>query len=298
MMFSVRDTTMRRATGATLAALLLAGGTAACSSSSDGDAKAKGAAKDESPRMEPAAAVAKAAKNSEDITSLHYRLVGTVPGSGRVKAEASMRMKPTIAMSMKMTALDQGSDGTAQVRLIDKAMYIGGGAAAAKEMDGKHWMKLDLSALGKNGLGGESLGAGAGQANQNPAQESTFMTGAKHVKKVGTETVDGVKTTHYTGTVTVDDIRASLKGEDKATREKREKSLDAYTKMGVEKLTMDMWVDGDDHTKQFRMKGAADKGTLDMTFTFLDFNKPVTVKAPAASDTVDLAQMMKDAQNS
>jgi len=298
MMFSVRDTAMRRATGATLAALLLAGGTAACTSSSDGDTKAKGAAKDESPRMEPAAAVAKAAKNSKDITSLHYRLVGTVPEQGRVKAEASMRMKPTVAMSMKMTALDQGADGTAEIRLVDKAMYIGGGPSAAKEMDGKHWIKFDMGALGKNGLGGDSLGAGAGQADQNPAQESTFMTGAKNVKKVGTETDEGVKTTHYTGTVDVDDIRASLKDEDKATREKREKSLDQYTKMGVEKLTMDMWVDGDDHTKQFRMKAAADKGTLDMTFTFLDYNKPVTVKAPAASDTMDLAQMMKDAQNS
>ncbi|MET7701912.1 MULTISPECIES: LolA-like protein [unclassified Streptomyces] len=298
MMFSVRDTALRRATGAALAALLLAGGTAACTSSSDGDTKAKGGAKDESPRMEPAAAVAKAAKNTKDITSLHYRLVGTVPEQGRVKAEASMRMKPTVAMSMKMSALDQGADGTAEIRLVNKAMYIGGGAAAAKQMQGKHWIKLDMSALGKDAMGGESLGAGAGQADQNPAQESTFLTGAKDVKKVGTETVDGVKTTRYTGTVTLADLRASLKDEDKATREKREKSLDQYTKMGVEKLTMDMWVDGDDHTKQFSMKGAADKGTLDMTFTFLDYNKPVTVKAPAASDTMDLAQMMKDAQNS
>ena len=101
------------------------------------------------------------------------------------------------------------------------------------------------------------------------------------MKKVGTETVDGVKTTHYKGTVTLDDFRDSLKGEDKATREKREKSLDQYEKMGVDTFTMDMWVDGDDHTKQFRMRGDADKGTLDMTITFLDFNKPVTVDGPA-----------------
>ena len=43
---------------------------------------------------------------------------------------------------------------------------------------------------------------------------------------------------------------------------------------------MDMWVDGDDHTKQFRMQGDADKGKLDMTFTFLDYNKPVTRRRP------------------
>ena len=62
-----------------------------------------------------------------------------------------MSMKP-LAMSMKITALDQGADGTAEIRLVDKAMFIGGGAAAAKEMDGKSWIKFDMAALG--GAGG------------------------------------------------------------------------------------------------------------------------------------------------
>ncbi len=245
--------------------------------------------------MTPAAAVAKAAKNTEDITSLSYRMTGRTPEEGRVKAEAQMRMKPDVAMSMKMTALDQGEDGTAEIRLVDKAMYIGGGAAAAKEMDGKSWIKFDLSTLGDDALGGAAPGAGT--ADKNPAQESTFLTGSKDVKKVGTEKIDGVETTHYQGTVTLADFRASLKDEDKATREKREKSLEQYEKMGVDALTMDMWVDGEDHTKQFRMQGDADKGKLDMTITFVDFNKPVTVEAPPAKDTMDLAEMMQGAES-
>ena len=53
---------------------------------------------------------------------------------------------------------------------------------------------------------------------------------------------------------------------------------------------MDMWIDGDDHTKQVRMQGGADRGPLDMTITCLDFNKPVTVKASPAKNTVDLAE--------
>ncbi len=245
--------------------------------------------------MSPAAAVAKAAKNTENITSFRYRMTGRVPEEGRVKAEASLRTKPTVAMSMKMTALDKGADGTAEFRLVDKAMYIGGGAAAAKEMDGKHWLKFDISKTGEKGPG---QGApGASQADQNPATESTFLTGAKDVKKVGTETVDGVETTRYSGVVTLTDLKASLKGEGKATRERRGKSIKQYEKFGVDKLTMDMWVDGEDHTKQFRMKGDADKGPLDMTITFLDLNKPVTVTAPPAKDTMDLAEMMKELQS-
>ncbi|MFI5677757.1 LppX_LprAFG lipoprotein [Streptomyces cellulosae] len=278
----MRASVRRRATTAGLAALLLAAGAVGCGT-------------EESPSMSPAAAVAKAAKNTEDITSFRYRLTGRVPEEGRVKAEASMRTKPTVAMSMKMTALDQGADGAAEIRLVDKAMYIGGGAAAAKEMGGKSWMKFDMSALDKKGPGQSA--PGASQADQNPATESTFLTGAKDVKKVGTETVDGVETTRYSGVVTLTDFKASLKGEGKATRERREKSIKQYEKFGVDKLTMDMWVDGEDHTKQFRMKGDADKGPLDMTITFLDINKPVTVTAPPAKDTMDLAEMMKELQS-
>ncbi|MDG9691153.1 DUF1396 domain-containing protein [Streptomyces sp. DH17] len=278
-------TSVRMPVGAGLAALLLAAGAVGCSKGDDAA---------ESPEMTPAAAVAKAAKNTEEIDSLRYRMTGQAPEEGRVEAEAQMQIKPTLAMSMKMTALDQGADAKAEIRIVDKAMYLGGGAAAAKEMDGKSWIKFDLAAMGAdkelNQLGGAS------QADKNPATESTFLTGAKDVEKVGTETVEGVETTHYKGTVTLADLEKSLEGEDKATQEKRQKSLEQYEKMGVDKLTMDMWIDGDDQTKQFRMRGDADKGPLDMTITFLGINEPVKVAAPPAKDTVDLAEMMQEAQ--
>ncbi|MFE5603908.1 DUF1396 domain-containing protein [Streptomyces coelicoflavus] len=276
-------TAVRVPVGAGLAALLLAAGAVGCSKDDS-----------ESPEMTPAAAVAKAAKNSEEIDSLHYRLTGKTPEEGRIKAEAEMQIKPTLAMSMKMTALDQGAEGTAEIRLVDKAMYIGGSPEAAKEMDGKRWIKFDLSGAGvdeqMNQMGSAS------QADKNPATESTFLTGAKDVEKVGTETVDGVKTTHYKGTVTLADLEKTIGDEGEATREKREKSLEQYEKMGVDKLTMDMWVDGDDQTKQFRMRADADKGPLDMTFTFLGVNEPVKVTAPPAAEVADLAEMMKEAQ--
>ncbi|MFD7405618.1 DUF1396 domain-containing protein [Streptomyces sp. NPDC059866] len=264
--------------GAGLAALVLGG--------------AVGCGTEQAPAMTPAAAVAKAAEKTEDITSLRYRMKGEVPGDGRVEAEAAMSMKPQ-AMSMKITMPDDPEmTGPVEMRLVGKALYLGG-ESMAEEMDGKSWMKIDASELG----GGHSLGSGASgldQADRNPAAESAFLTGSDDVEEVGTETVDGVETTHYKGTITLDEMRDSLKDEDKKTRELREKSLEQYEDMGVDELTMDMWVDGDDHTKQFRMQGDADKGRLDMTVTFLDYNEPVTVQAPPAKETLDLAEMMKE----
>jgi hypothetical protein len=271
---SVRGSARRRAAGVGLAALLLAAGAVGC---------AKGT--EESPKMTPAAAVAEAAKKTEDITSFRYLMTGRVPEQGRVKAEAAMRMKPTVAMSMKMTALDQKAEGTAEIRLVDEAMYMGG-SGAAEELDGKSWLKFDLSELGADGLSDPSLRAS--QADRNPAEQSTFLTGSKDVENVGTETVDGVETTHYKGTVTMMGLRESLRDEDDATMERR---FTQFMKLGVDEVTMDMWVDGDDQTRQFRMRGDGDKGPLDMTITFLDINEPVTVEAPPAKDTMDLAEM-------
>ena len=266
---------------ASLAALLLAG------------AVGCGKGEEKSPEMSPAAAVAAAAKNADAVTSFRYRMSGTVPEQGTVRGEAAMSVEP-LAMSMKMTVEGGEDAGEVEIRLVDQALYMGGGAEAAKEMDGKSWLKFDMSAA-DGGAGAGGMGAAGGQARKNPAADSTFLDGSKDVKKIGSETVEGVRTTHYAGTVTLADLKASLTGKDQATREKRQKSVDQYDKLGVDAFTMDLWIDGEQHTKQFRMRGDADKGPLDMTVTFLDLNKPVTVTAPPAKDVADFEQMMKDA---
>ncbi|MFE2045035.1 DUF1396 domain-containing protein [Streptomyces sp. NPDC059477] len=268
--------------GVGLVALVLAGGAVGCGSEKSLD-------------MEPAAAVAKAAKNTEEIKSLNYRMAGEIPGEGEIEGTASMSLDP-VAMSMKMELAPGGTSapegGEVEIRLLDNAMFVNGGEQAAEELDGKSWIKFDMAALGADDELSQ-LG-GAGQADQNPTSEAGFLTGAKDVEEVGTETVDGVQTTHYKGEVSLADLRASLKDEDEKTREAREKSLEQYEDMGVDQLTMDLWVDADERTKQFRMRGDAEQGPLDLTITFLDINKPVEIKAPPAGETMDLAEMMND----
>ncbi|MEV7195432.1 DUF6612 family protein [Streptomyces sp. NPDC093510] len=287
MSISVR-TGRKRAVGAALAAVLLAGGAAGCGSEK-GD-KADKAGQD----MSPAAAVKKAADKTEDLTSFTFRMKGTVPGDGRVQADASMSTEP-LAMQMKMSAPDQGPEKM-ELRYVDGGIYLGGGKEAAKEMDGKSWIKFDAKAMEK--AGGKSAATSASsQAENNPADQSTLLTGSKDLKKVGSESVGGVETTHYAGTVTLDQMRKLVEDEDAATKKRREKSIKQYEDMGVDKLEMDLWVDGEDHTKQFRARGKGDKGRLDMTITFLDYNKPVNVEAPPKSQVMDLSKEMKGLQD-
>ncbi|GKQ35670.1 LppX_LprAFG lipoprotein [Streptomyces sp. A012304] len=241
-----------------------------------------------------AAAVTRAVQTTEQVTSLRYRMTGRMPQEGRIEAQGAMATEPEPVMSLRTTVFGGPGKGTAEVRLIGGAVYWGSEEATE---DGKHWIKF--GAPGKSRTpGGLRVDTGpmAEKVRQNPAREAAFLTGADDLSKAGTETVEGVPTTHYRGTATLDEIRDAAKGQDKATRQRREQSLAQYEKQGVDELTMDVWIDDADRTRQVRLRGSGKGGPLDLTITLLDFGKPVTVQAPPASDTVDMAAKIKEAK--
>ncbi|MCX4764303.1 hypothetical protein OG562_25755 [Streptomyces sp. NBC_01275] len=269
---------MRSSVGALgLSALLVAGCAATGGTDGGGDSAA-------------AAAVTRAAAKAEQPVSVRYRMTGRTPEEGRIKAEAAIGVKPA-AMSLKSTALDGSEKGTGEIRLVDGVLYVGSDEA---DEDGKHWVKFGAPGAPLSGLNVDT-GPAADQVRDNPSHESGFLAAADDLKKAGTETVDGVRTTHYTGTATLDDIRAAYKGDAKKVRQRTEKSVAQYEKLGVDELTMDLWTDGADRARQLRMRGFGRHGELDLTITFHDYGKPVTVKAPPASDTVDMAKELKKA---
>ncbi|WP_171167541.1 DUF1396 domain-containing protein [Streptomyces sp. I05A-00742] len=291
----------RKAAGALLVGALLCG-TAACSSD-DGkdDKKASGHSSDAAakPAQKPvdasfAAAVERAAKKNEEITSLRYTMSGAMPENGHVEAMASMSMKPqAMQMKMKVKGATPDESGEMEIRLVDGGMYLNAGEKGSAATGGKSWMKFPSGTAGKAPGGTNAFGM-RGQAEQNPVDDAGSMKAAKDLDKVGQETVDGVRTTHYKGTVTLAQMRKSLAKEDAAARKRHEAKLKSYEDLGVEKFQMDIWIDGKDHTKQFRMRSATKKGPMDLTIKFLDYNKPVDVKAPAASEVMDLGQLGKD----
>ncbi|MFE2732376.1 DUF1396 domain-containing protein [Streptomyces sp. NPDC059349] len=205
--------------------------------------------------------------------------------------EAAISVKP-MAMRMRMTSPDQGSDGALEMRVTGGALYMGGGKGAAKETDGRSWLKSDIS--GPASQEAAATNPLAGRADQNPAEQVTFLNGSKDRERVGEETVEGVEDRAPQGHRHARPDE-SYQDEDAATRKRRDKNLSMYEGLGVDKLAVDLWIDQDDRTRRFRTRGAADKGRFDLTMTFFDYDKPVTVRAPAAKDVVDPAQMMNGA---
>lgn len=269
--------------------------------------------------MTPAEVVAKAAEDSADITSLRYRITGSVPDRGRLTVDAAVNTAP-LAMSMELTTADQRAKGPLNVRFAGKALYVGGSALDtqklgrlakldAQELNGKSWLRIDPAAWGRGAVDNKSYGVLPRQIEGSPVLQSTLLTGAKNTKKIGAETIDGARTAHYRGTVTFDGLRAAQQAAtDKASRGRQTNSLDQFMALGLDKnLIMDLWIDDDGRTRQFRMRGATYKARvsadgeplkpvvgdpIDMTITFLRINDPVTVRIPSAGDTADLGALL------
>ncbi|MFF7488657.1 hypothetical protein ACFZBC_24630 [Streptomyces luteogriseus] len=308
MRVSPRGSGPRRVTSAACAAVLLAGGAVACGEGSGGDSAQRGPG-EETPR----AAVAKAATNSQDITSLRYRITGTVPRTGRLEAEASMSTEPPV-MSMRLTRAGHGDNGRLDVRFVGEVMYAGGSAVDSGKLDGKSWFSARPAVWGRGSVDNNSYRVLPSQLEGNPVVQSRILTASKDVRKIGTETVDGTRTTHYRGTVTRGGMSAARDAAaNKAARERQIESLDQFIALRVDDtLTMDLWIDDAGGTRQFRMRGDTratqggadgkplefiDGDPLDMTVTFLGVNQPVTVETPPSEDTADIAALADKAQS-
>lgn len=278
----------RKTVGAALAAVLLVGGATACEDGKDAKKDAKkdtGAAAAPSQAAQtpvavtPAAFLEKTRKKSEEITSLRYAMSGTAAGQS-VSGEAAVRLKPTVAMSMTMASSETPGQNV-EIRLLDGALYLG---------TESKWMKFDMKTLAPEEA--KQLDALGGQQGENPGDKASDLSAAQDLKTVGEETIDGQKTTHLTGTVTLDQLKAQSTASTPEAKARQEKNLKALQDQGIKDLTMDIWIDEADQTKQVRTRGQGTSGPMDVTIKFLDINKPVEVTAPPADQVVDLAGMM------
>lgn len=187
-----------------------------------------------------------------------------------------------------MTLLSEGQK--IRQRTVGQIIYQQPPAQARKQLpQGKTWIKIDPGKL-KEQQEGSSDG---GQLN-DPAQSFGYLKGVsdKDVRKLGTESVGGTKTTHYRVNLDVDKLAEDAGG---AQGKQLKQQLGAD-------VPLDVWLDGDGRMRQQKMKltmkqsgsqsGAPQKASVTTTLTFDDFGTDVNVEAPPAKDTVDMTDKL------
>ncbi len=208
----------------------------------------------------------------------------TVEGSGSVKGSGQFRLKPSPAFSVTLDQLSFGGvavgTGGTRVVLLDQTVYVQNAQLSQFLGTGKPWMKITLGqAANAAGFNADDLLKQFQQAD--PGALTKIVSGSTDVKKVGTEKIDGVETTHYQGTV---DVKKAMTEYDPELRKTAEQLSN-----GSENLGFDVWVDGQDLPRKVVTKVTTSEAKqFNVTVVFRDYGKPVTVAAPPADQVGDI----------
>ncbi|HZB29478.1 MAG TPA: LppX_LprAFG lipoprotein [Streptosporangiaceae bacterium] len=213
--------------------------------------------------------------------------IGTQQGAMNMHALGQFRLKPSLAFTMNVDKMSMGGQsmpiGAIQVVYLDKVVYMKS-AQLSQATNGKPWIKMDIGREAQQS--GFNLDALMNQSQQiNPAEQTKMLTASKDVKEVGEETINGIKTTHYTGSMTVAEAMAKL---DAKTRQQLEK---VYQQVGANKIFFDLWADDEQLPRKLTTKISIPQGNTSNTIIYQDYGKPVNVSAPPADQVGDFRSL-------
>ena len=188
-------------------------------------------------------------------------LVMEMSGGGQtMNAEGDVSyVGDSTSMQLTMQSPKMGQ-GAIEVRMVDGVMYM---SMPPMTQEGK-FIAIDLDDPNS------PMGDLGGVAQGDPlATFKAFDEGLRDVKYLGAEDVDGEELDHYVLTV---DGKAAAKAQG------------APAGSVPDELTYDLWLDDDDNMRrvQYTMAGGG------VTITTSDWGKPVSVKAPAKADIMQM----------
>jgi len=240
--------------------------------------------------------MAQVSKKTEQTDTYSMRMVtsGEMTEQGQtVKAESEARVQVRLRPEPAMK-------GTIVIRGTGPGMGgVGSSASADKPVEmimigGTIYMKMDLpqgAAGGKPWLKfstGESMAEALTQSEQySPSRMAQMLTTAPDVRRAGEETVEGVRTTRYSGTV---DANTGLNVLDPKDRRAMEKQLQ---ELGARAMIVDLWVDDQGLPRKQHVKLDMKQGRLEMTAHFSDYGEPVQISAPPADQVGDFDEIFK-----
>jgi len=208
--------------------------------------------------------------------------------SGRIHADGQFQLRPTLQFSAKLDEFSQNGQtvpgAKGQAVFTGNVLYAKVPQLAQFVSGGKPWVKIDVNQMSQR-TGFDVQGLVDQVQKVDPAEQTKMFTGSKDARRVGTDTIDGVRTTHYAGTVTIDDALNRL---DAQAREKVSKWLPKDRANG--KINFDLWTDGDNLPRKIVSKAHGSQGeTGSVTVLYSDYGDSFTVNPPPADQVGQLS---------
>jgi hypothetical protein len=272
-MIPVRKVTAMIAAGP--AAALLAAG---CGTSGTSNNQAAAAA------LSPARAISLAAHQAKTISSFSSTMTEKLSGlaSGTITGTMQVQTRPSLFTRADFNAFSiagHSMPGGMQEILTSKAIYVK--MALFSQHLHKPWAEIPYSALQQR------TGINLGQLLQqvqgsNPLVQTQMLASAKNVRAVGTQTIGGVKTTHYTGSYSLSAGIARLPASMRAA------ALKALQGQGNQAVHFSVWIDAQHQTRQLAVSLGSSAGQMTMTMTITAINQPVSTALPPASQVATI----------
>jgi len=196
--------------------------------------------------------------------------------------------------------LDLSSVGQHITEIQDGTVIYSRSPAFAKLAAGKEWIKFDL-ARSNSPFSDLVGGSGAGPLGSDPSSFMQFLEGAGKVHQVGSDDVRGARTTHFSGSYTLNDALNAMPAD------RRQKLQAAFTALGLPEsagdtpIPFDAWI-GDDGLVR-RLSTTVDRsqlstdsntrvGKMSMTLELYDFGTSVDIHPPADDEVRDLSSLL------
>ncbi|MET9699638.1 hypothetical protein ABZY31_22325 [Streptomyces sp. NPDC006529] len=263
-------------TGAALAgAALLVGGLTACGGdeADAGKGGTTGSKGGEAKARTPAEAV-KAAYLKTVAAKFAKAELSTVEADGKTSTQSGSKGWYPSSHDVMI----KGERPAARSIMIGDLVYT----KSDKPVQGKSWMKMNLSKDGKPGV----------RLNEDPAEYLAMTLGQQGLKHVASERLDGVDTEHYKAVLTHADL---VKADDssKVMEEKNRQYLHESVQE-VKSLEIDLWISKDGYPVRVdTVTASGDAGPSKTTAKFSGFGTTPAVQAPPAEDTVAFDDVMK-----
>jgi hypothetical protein len=260
--FTLADRRARVAAVAFCAGILaLVAGCSAGAASSTG-----ASAKPTSPRT----ALLLAAEQTGKLDTMAASYTAQTNGSQTLASTILVQYKP--ALLIKAVANVEASGQSLHITEIvsSKAMYLK--MAELSKEAGKPWVEIPFSEL-KGSAGAVFSQLLQNVRNNNPQQQAKMLTASKNVRSLGTHTIDGVRTTEYTGSYTTASALAMLSPSQR-------KVLGPELKQLTGPIRFSDWIDAQHQVRRTVITESVSGQQITLTTNTTAINQPVNIKLP------------------
>jgi len=220
------------------------------------------------------AAITLAADETQRVNSVAETISAQLSGniSETTSGTAQMQLRPGLVVDENLNVSGEGQSYGMDEIVNTNAIYLKSSAFSSVTTHGRPWLEIPLSSLSPN------LGSGLSQLlqnmqNGNPMAQTRMLAAAANVRAAGTQVIDGVSTTHYTGSFTASSALAKLSPSLRA-------QLSPLLKLVSGDIRFDVWIDGQHVARKIMEVYTIFGDTMHVTANVTSVNQPVHIVLP------------------